>query len=89
MRWSGPAIVRRIAVATRSTEMSRMQRWCPSRQTGLWQGRHANVSVVSTTAAIGLSGAQCQALVGPKIPMAGVPFHAAEIENKILEMMES
>ncbi len=32
---------------------------------------------VSITAAIGLSGAQCQGLVGPKIPTAAVPSAAA------------
>ncbi len=34
-------------------------------------------SSISTTAASGLSGAQCHGLVGPKMPIAGVPIAAA------------
>ena len=33
----------------------------------MWHGRHGSSCVVSIVAAIGLSGAQCHALVGPKI----------------------
>ena len=49
-----------------------------SRQTGLWQGRQGKLACRScTTPASGLSGAQCQGLVGPKMPMVGVPIAAA------------
>ena len=54
-----------------------MQRWWMSRQVGLWQGRQGTSVSVSMTAASGLSGAQCHGLVGPKMPMVGVPMAAA------------
>ncbi len=54
-----------------------MHRWWTSRQTGLWQGRQGSAIGASITAAIGLSGAQCHGLVGPKMPTAGVPMAAA------------
>src|SRR6202043_237047 len=71
------ASARRVAAKTSSGSMSRMQRWWPSRQVGLWQGRHSRTLLVSIVAASGLSGAQCQGLVGPKIPIECVPSAAA------------
>src|SRR5262245_9985843 len=71
------AKVRRIALATWSAGMSRMHRWWPRRHTGLWHGRQGRALATSMTAAIGLSGAQRQGLVGPKSPTAGVPSAAA------------
>src|SRR6202040_1683463 len=71
------ASARRVAAKTSSAPMSRMQRWWPSRQTGLWQGRQSSTLLVSIVAASGLSGAQCQGLVGPKMPIEGVPSAAA------------
>ena len=63
--------------STCAAGMSRMQRWWTSRQVGLWQGRQGTSVAVSITAASGLSGAQCQGLVGPKMPTVGVPMAAA------------
>ena len=71
------ASARRVAAKTSSGPMSRMQRWWPSRQIGLWQGRQSSALLVSIVAASGLSGAQCQGLVGPKMPIDGVPSAAA------------
>ncbi len=42
----------------------------------MWHGRHGTLVVVSMVAASGLSGAQCQGLVGPKMPTVGVPMAA-------------
>src|SRR6187401_2937050 len=46
------------------------------RQVGWWHGRHGTFDSVSIVAASGFSGAQCQGLVGPKMPMVGVPIAA-------------
>ena len=49
-----------------------------TRQIGMWHGWQSSFSAVCvTTAAMGLSGAQCHGLVGPKMPIVGVPSAAA------------
>ena len=68
---------RSTAGSTWAAGMSRMQRWWTRRQVGLWQGRQGTSVSVSIVAASGLSGAQCQGLVGPKMPTVGVPMAAA------------
>src|SRR6478672_3965515 len=71
------AKARCVAEATCSTPISCMQRWCSRRQTGLWQGRHGNSPAACITPARGFSGAQCHGLVGPKMPIVGLPKAAA------------
>src|SRR6185312_7519950 len=66
------------AIATTSVAaMSRMQRCAFMVQTGRWHGWHGTTVLVCTVAARPFSGAQRWGLVGPKIPMVGVPSAAA------------
>ena len=81
-RAAGPRrSARCVAARTSSGAMSRMQRWWTRRQTGLWQGRQGRSLDVSIVAASGLSGAQCQGLVGPKMPIEGVPSGRGDMEK--------
>ena len=43
----------------------------------MWHGRQSRLVAVSIVAASGFRGAQCHGLVGPNIPIEGVPRAAA------------